>query len=309
MRTSRRPTLVIVVLSLVAVACTSDGEQVTSGGNGGESSATPVTVEQVASTPEEDTASALTNRFLDDHPEPLIDPDAMRSGGPPPDGIPPIDEPKFLRAEDVDFLEDTEPVLALTVGDESRAYPVQILIWHEIVNDTIDGIPVTVTYCPLCNSAIAFDRRLGDRILDFGTSGLLYNSALVMYDRQTETLWSHFTGEAAIGHLTGAVLDVLPMSTVSWEDWREANPEGLVLSRDTGFDRSYGTNPYPGYDDVTSSPFLFDGEVDGRFAAKERILGIERDGEAAAIRLAAPRRDVGDRAGRRRRGRRGADGH
>lgn len=273
----------MLVLSLTAAACTSTPETTSSAGDG--ASPTAVTVEQVASTPEEDTISALTNRFHDEHPEPLIDPAAMIAGGPPPDGIPPIDEPTFLRAGDIDFLEDTEPVLALTVGDESRAYPVQILIWHEIVNDTVDGVPVTVTYCPLCNSAVAYDRRLGDRILDFGTSGLLHNSALVMYDRQTGTLWSHFTGEAAIGHLTGSVLDVFPVATVSWEDWREANPDGLVLSRDTGVDRSYGTNPYPGYDDVTSSPFLFEGEVDGRLVAKERILGIERDGAAAAVRL------------------------
>jgi hypothetical protein len=291
MRSLRRPALVIVALSLLGAACASGGDSTSSGGSNAESSATPVTVDQVASTPEEDTISALTNRFHDEHPEPLIDPNALLSGGPPPDGIPAIDEPKFLPTAEVDFLEDTEPVLALTIGDESRAYPVQVLIWHEIVNDTIDGIPVTVTYCPLCNSAIAFDRRLGDRVLDFGTSGLLYNSALVMYDRQTETLWSHFTGEAAIGHLTGEVLDVFPMSTVSWQDWRDANPDGLVLSRDTGFDRNYGTNPYPGYDDVDSAPFLFDGEVDGRLAAKERILGIERDGDAAAVRLDALQED------------------
>lgn len=281
---SRRLILLITSVAVLAAACGTDGGRQTSAGSD-PSSATPVTVEHVASTEEEDTISALVNRFHADHPDPLIDPDDLLSGGPPPDGIPPIDEPKFLRAEDVDFLEDTEPVLALTVGDESRAYPVQVLIWHEIVNDTIDGIPVAVTYCPLCNSAIAFDRRLDDRVLDFGTSGLLFNSALVMYDRQTETLWSHFTGEAAIGHLTGEVLDVFPMSTVSWADWREANPDGLVLSRDTGHDRDYGSNPYPGYDDVESSPFLFDGEVDGRLAAKERILGIELDGEAAAVRL------------------------
>ena len=291
MRSMQRPALVLVALSLLAAACTSSGGEVSSGGGEAASDATPVTVDQIASTPKEDTLSALTNRFHEDHPDPLIDPDEVISGGPPPDGIPPIDEPKFLPADQVDFLEDDEPVLALTVGDESRAYPVQVLIWHEIVNDTIDGVPVTVTYCPLCNSAIAYDRRLGERILDFGTSGLLYNSALVMYDRQTETLWSHFTGEAAIGHLTGAELDVLPVSTVSWADWREANPDGLVLSRDTGFDRSYGTNPYPGYDDVDSAPFLFEGEVDGRLAAKERVLGIERDGDAAAVRLDVLRED------------------
>jgi hypothetical protein len=114
---------------------------------------------------------------------------------------------------------------------------------------------------------------------------MLYNSALVMYDRQTESLWSHFTGEAVIGHLTGAQLEVYPMATVSWADWRDAHPDGLVLSRDTGFDRDYGKNPYPGYDDVDSSPFLFEGEVDGRLAAMERVVGIERDGEAVAVHL------------------------
>lgn len=284
----RRPALVLAV-SLLATACTVDDGQVNAEED--PSSASPVTVDQFASSPEEDTLSALVDRFHEDHPDPLIDPDEVISGGPPPDGIPPIDEPTFLRADEVEFLEDAEPVLALTVGDETRAYPVQVMIWHEIVNDTVDGVPVTVTYCPLCNSAIAYDRRLGDRVLDFGTSGMLYNSALIMYDRQTETLWSHFTGEAAIGHLTGEVLDVLPVSTVSWQDWRAANPDGLVLSRDTGFERSYGTNPYPGYDDIDSAPFLFDEEVDGRLAAKERVLGIERGGDAAAVRLDTLRAD------------------
>jgi Protein of unknown function (DUF3179) len=185
----------------------------------------------------------------------------------------------------VGFLADDEPVLALAVAGEARAYPVQVLIWHEIVNDTLAGIPTAVTYCPLCNSAVAYDRRLGDRVLEFGTSGMLYNSALVMYDRQTESLWSHFTGEAVIGHLTGAPLEIYPMATVSWADWHDAHPNGLVLSRDTSFDRDYGRNPYPGYDDVDSSPFLFEGEVDGRLAAMERIVAIERDGEAVAVRL------------------------
>jgi len=185
----------------------------------------------------------------------------------------------------VDFLADREPVLAVAVEGDVRAYPVQIMTWHEIVNDTIGGVPVTVSYCPLCNSAIAYDRRLGDRVLDFGTSGMLYNSALVMYDRQTESLWSHFTGEAIVGHLTGSTLDVIPVQTVAWSDWRAAHPDGLVLSRDTGFTRDYGRNPYPGYDDVETQPFLFDGEVDGRYAAKTRVVGIERDGAAVAVVL------------------------
>ncbi len=242
-----------------------------------------MTVEQVESSPEENVFSALVDPSNPEFPDPLVELSAIRSGGPPPDGIPPIDEPRFVVAEDVDFLDGEEPVLALTVEDETRAYPVQVLIWHEIVNDTIDGVPVTVSYCPLCNSAIAYDRRLGDRILDFGTSGQLYNSALVMYDRQTESLWSHFTGEAVVGHLTGSQLDTFPVATVSWASFRDAHPKALVLSRETGHDRSYGTNPYPGYDDVGTAPFLFDGEVDGRLAAKERIIGIDLPDGAVAV--------------------------
>jgi hypothetical protein len=178
-------------------------------------------------------------------------------------------------------------VLALTVDGESRAYPVQIMTWHEIVNDTVGGVPVAVTYCPLCNSALVYDRRLNDRVLEFGTSGLLLNSSLIMYDRQTETLWSHFTGAGIVGELTGEELETFPTATVGWGTWRNANPDGLVLSRDTGFDRSYGQNPYPGYDDVNSQPFLFDGEVDGRYTAMTRVVGIERGGEALAVPLAS----------------------
>ncbi|NNE13139.1 MAG: DUF3179 domain-containing protein, partial [Ilumatobacter sp.] len=196
-------------------------------------------------------------------PPPLVQFEEIRSGGPPPDGIPPIDEPRFLLPGDVDFLADNEPVLALEIDGDARAYPVQIMTWHEIVNDTVGGTPVTVSYCPLCNSAVAYDRRLGDRILDFGTSGLLYNSALVMYDRQTQTLWSHFTGQGIIGELTGEELVTYPLATVAWSTWRDTNPDGLVLSRDTGFSRDYGRNPYPGYDRVDGVPFLFQGEVDG----------------------------------------------
>ncbi|MFW2333368.1 DUF3179 domain-containing protein [Ilumatobacter sp.] len=244
----------------------------------------PFRLDAVEPSPTSVTASGLeihrNQSNPDDLPDPLVDFGEVRSGGPPPDGIPPVDSPTFLRVGDVDFLADNEPVLALEIDGDTRAYPVQIMTWHEIVNDTVGGVPVTVSYCPLCNSAVAFDRRLGDRVLDFGTSGLLYNSALVMYDRQTESLWSHFTGEAIIGELTGEDLQLFPVSTVSWATFRDANPDGVVLSRDTGFDRNYGQNPYPGYDNVDGVPFLFQGEVDGRYTALTRIVGIE-SGEAA----------------------------
>ncbi len=240
--------------------------------------------------PREPTRSALDDPADPTLPRPSIDLDELVSGGPPPDGIPPIDRPAFLPARDVDFIDADEPVLALEIAGDVRAYPVQVMIWHEIVNDVVGGIPVTVTYCPLCNSAVAFERTLGSRILDFGTSGLLYRSALVMYDRQTESLWSHFTGEAIAGALTGSELDTHAVATVSWRQFRSAYPDGLVLTRDTGVARDYGTNPYPGYDRVGTAPFLFRGETDGRLEAKARIVGIERNGDAVAVRLDELRR-------------------
>lgn len=257
-------------------------------GDGTDLARGPVTLPQVEPSPPDVTVSGLSiaaGESIAGAPTPAINLDELRSGGPPPDGIPSIDEPTFLTAAEVDFLADNEPVLAVDVGGDARAYPVQILMWHEIVNDTVDGIPVAVTYCPLCNSAVAYDRRVDARVLELGTSGLLWNSALVMYDRQTETLWSHFTGAGIVGELTGTELDTFPVATVPWAVWREANPDGMVLSRDTGFERSYGRNPYPGYDDVNGEPFLFEGEIDGRYTAMTRIAGVERGGEALGVPL------------------------
>jgi hypothetical protein len=193
-----------------------------------------VTLEAVTGSPRENVPSALDR--IDDPalPAPLVDPAQVISGGPPPDGIPPIDVPTFSRAADVDWLADDEPVLAPAIGAPARAYPVRILIWHEIVNDTVDGRPVAITYCPLCNSALGFDRRLGDRVLTFGTSGSLYRSDLVMYDRQTESLFSQIEGRAIAGVLAGAQLDRVPVQTITWAQFRDANPDGYVLSRDTG---------------------------------------------------------------------------
>jgi hypothetical protein len=166
---------------------------------------------------------------------------------------------------------------------------VQILIWHEIVNDTVGGIPVAVTYCPLCNTAIAYGRRAAGRVLSFGTSGLLYDSNLVMYDRQTQSLWVQFTGQAVAGVLIGHQLRPYPMQTVSWGAWRAAHPHGWVLSRDTGYTRPYGFNPYPGYDNIHSPPFLFSGKVNGRYAAKTRLVGIRDRGDAVAVLLSTLR--------------------
>jgi hypothetical protein len=232
--------------------------------------------------------SALPPRHMDAEafPTALVPRDRIVSGGPPPDGIPSIDDPDFESVAEVDWIGDREPVLVLDLDGHTKVYPLQVLMWHEIVNDEISGRPVTVTYCPLCNTGIAYDRTVDARVLDFGVSGSLYQSAMVMYDRQTESLWSHFTAQAIVGALTGTRLDVVPVATVAWSDFRAAHPDGLVLSRDTGFDRNYGRNPYVGYDDPDDFPFLFEGEVDGRLAVKERVVGIRDDEQGIAVRLA-----------------------
>ena len=266
-----------LLLGVVAAAC----------GSNGATDATrdgPTTrLARILPSAHEDVPSGLDNPTAGGLPKPMIDPSALRSGGPGPDGIPAIDAPRFQRADHVSWLNDREPVLSLELKGETRAYPVQILLWHEIVNDTVAGIPVAVSYCPLCNSALAFDRRLGERVLDFGVSGLLDNSNLVMFDRQTRSLWPQLAGRAVGGVLTGKELAAFPLQTVSWADWRRAHPRAWVLSRATGHRRSYGTNPYPGYDDTQSRPFLFDGKVDGRLTAKTRVVGIAAGADAVAI--------------------------
>ncbi len=211
------------------------------------------------------------------------------SGGPGKDGIPAVDEPRFVPVADADeWLEEREPVIELELSGTARAYPIQILIWHEIVNDVVAGTPVAVTFCPLCNTALVFDRRLGDRVLDFGTTGNLRNSDLVMYDRQTESWWQQFGGEAVVGELAGAKLAQLPARIVAWEDFASRHPDGEVLSRDTGNPRPYGSNPYAGYDDVDSPPFFPAANLDDdRLPSKERVVLLEHSGDVAVIPFSA----------------------
>jgi hypothetical protein len=205
-------------------------------------------------------------------------------GGPGKDGIPAIDEPRFVSVGDVDFLEPQEPVIELLLAGDARAYPIQILVWHEIVNDSVGGIPVAVTFCPLCNTAIAFDRRIDGRTLDFGTTGNLRGSDLVMYDRQTESWWQQFGGRALVGELIGRKLDHVPVRVVAWREFEQAHQDGKVLSRETGHSRRYGENPYTGYDDVSSPPFFSTKNSDDRrLPPKERLVFIERGTEAVAV--------------------------
>ncbi len=221
-------------------------------------------------------------------PRAAIDVGEILSGGPPPDGIPPIDDPVFedLAAGD-EWLDARSPVLALAVNGDRRAYPLAILTWHEIVNDEVGGLPVVVTYCPLCNSALVFERTVEGAVLDFGTSGRLYRSNLVMYDRQTKNLWSQFTGKGVVGEsYTGTQLERVPSTVLSWEEFKGGAPDGVVLSRETGHRRSYGENPYTGYDTEGSRPFLYRGPEDGRFDLMTRVVGLGAEEDPIAVPLA-----------------------
>jgi hypothetical protein len=210
--------------------------------------------------------------------------DEFASGGPGKDGIPALDEPRFESTGEADrLLDDREPVAVVDVGrGPARAYPLRIMVWHEIVNDRIDGRPIAVTYCPLCNSTVAFDRRVDGQTLSFGTTGNLRRSDLVMYDRQTESWWQQITAEAVVGELAGAQLRVLPSQILSWRDYQRLYPDGRVLSTETGFERPYGENPYAGYDDPDSAPFALDSEPDGALPPKERVVAVQT-GEMSAV--------------------------
>ena len=223
------------------------------------------------------------------------------SGGPPKDGIPAIDRPRFESlAEAAEWLHDREPVVVVEIGAVARAYPLQILIWHEIVNDEVGGTPVAVTFCPLCNTALAFHRRLDGHVLDFGATGLLRHSDLVMYDRQTESWWQQATGEGIVGTYAGKRLRFLAAPLTSWRDFREAYPAGRVLSRNTGHDRPYGRNPYERYD-TRAGPIadFFRGRPDGRLPAMERVVTLDfEDGPVAyAFSLLARRRVIHNEIG------------
>jgi hypothetical protein len=224
----------------------------------------------------------------------------FQSGGPQRDGIPPIDKPRPTSEAHADkWLSAREPVLAVELDGQARAYPIQILVWHEIANDTLGGRPIAVTYCPLCNSSLVFDRRVDRRTLSFGTTGNLRNSDLVMWDRQTESWWQQLTGDAVAGRLTGTKLRTLSSQTLGWAQFKRAYPDGDVLSRDTGHRRPYGENPYVGYDQPQSPAFLYQGREDRRLPPKERVAAIfaGRDVAVVPFTLLARRPVVQLRAG------------
>ena len=197
-------------------------------------------------------------------------------GGPPKDGIPALTDPRTIAAAAADYLQDTDTVLGMSINGESRAYPLRIMNWHEIVNDTLGGRRILVTFCPLCGTGIAFDPVIDGTRIEFGVSGMLHNNDLLMYDRGTDTpsLWQQALGEAVVGPKTGTLLDLLPVVQTTWGDWKNAHPDTTVLSTATGFNRNYNFDPYAGYDETGNLLFPLFGEEDGRLSRKTRVLGV-----------------------------------
>ena len=295
------------VLAMVAAACAPSGQPAGQDGAASTSSGTEVTTTTASAGSDFTTSPSTTIADLGEHsalelfaggsrgdpypatlPPPTINTNELMRGQVP-DGIPALDAPQFVSVAEADvYLENSEAVVVLDIEGDARAYPVQILIWHEIVNDVVGGVPVSVTYCPLCNSAVSYRRMVQGEITTFGTSGLLFNSALVMYDRLTESLWTHYNGEAIAGAATGERLAPISSPLLGWAEFKEAFPDGQVLDRDnTGYARSYGANPYTNYDDPTGFPFLFRGATDDRIGAQRRVAGVSLDGTAKAWTLEA----------------------
>jgi len=207
------------------------------------------------------------------------------SGGVGKDQIPSIDQPKFEKAAAISRYGDREPVIELQVGATARAYPLSILTWHEIVNDVVEGRPVAITYCPLCNASNVFDRRLGGQVLDFGTTGKLRKSDLVMYDRQTETWWQQFTGDAIVGRQKGRSLKMIPSRVVAYSDFRKRHPGGDVLVPTDASSRPYGRNPYVAYDSGQTPYALVRCRLPGNINPMARVVIVRRDDAVVAVSL------------------------
>ncbi|WP_148681243.1 DUF3179 domain-containing protein [Candidatus Nitrososphaera gargensis] len=218
-------------------------------------------------------------------PRSIVPLDQIVSGGPPRDGIPSIDKPRFVSVPEAGkFLQDSDIVLGLDINGDIRAYPLQILVWHEIVNDKVGGVPVAVTYCPLCFTNQVFNRMVDGQTLEFGTSGKLYNNNLVMYDRASESLWSQALGEGIVGKYAGTKLERIPFDLAYWREWKGLYPDAKVLSADTGFGRPYGADPYGDY--YTSPSIYFPiSNHDSRLGPKEIVIGLEHDGVYRAYQL------------------------
>jgi hypothetical protein len=222
----------------------------------------------------------------------IVDLDELKQGGPPKDGIPSIDDPDFITTDQAgSWIADNEPVILVKYQGKVRAYPLQILIWHEIVNDHLGGEPVLITFCPLCYSALVFERTVEGEVLEFGVSGFLRHSDLVMFDRKTETLWQQFTGKAIVGDYVGTNLKQIPSQIISFEQLKNSYPDAEVLSKDTGYDRNYGSNPYTGYDNINNTPLFGAGNDDGRLPPMEKVIGVKLEEQHKAYPYSVTRKE------------------
>ncbi len=206
------------------------------------------------------------------------------SGGPGRDGIPSIDKPKFIRPTTANFMLPDDLVVSVTVGDKTRAYPLRILVWHEIVNDDLAGLPIAVTYCPLCGTAMVFNRQVGNRTLSFGVSGLLHNSDVLMYDRQTDSLWSQLAMKAVSGSKVNTELEWLASEHLTWSAWKQKYPQGEVLSTQTGSQRNYSGSAYASYEQSPDTMFPVPTHRN-ELPKKDWVVGVIVDGLARAYPL------------------------
>ena len=227
-------------------------------------------------------SSTLMNGF--DIEGSLIPEDEIHHGGPPRDGIPALSNPEFIKASEADWLKPDDRVIGIEIGGERRAYPIRILNYHEIVNDRISDTAFAITYCPLCGTGVAFDAQVAGKTREFGVSGLLYNSDVLIYDRQSESLWSQIMSKAVSGPLKGTRLKKIPVQHTSWDAWLGGG-DTLVLSLDTGYRRDYSRSPYGNYDDDQELYFPVNARS-ARYHPKERVIGIELDGRFKAYPFA-----------------------
>ena len=278
-----------VILVLILAGCTTQLVAPDASAPESEAVAEPAedeAVDEVALLPAESPPFNTTN-WSTDFSKRTVEWNEILSGGPPKDGIPSVDNPTFENVDAAsEWLSERDPVIAFENNGEVRGYPLAILIWHEIVNDTVGDTPVAVTFCPLCNASIVFDATIDGVAHEFGTTGKLRNSDLVMYDRVTESWWQQFTGTGIVGEYTGRQLTFLPSQVLSFSDFADIYPDAQVMAVPTDFNRSYGRNPYAGYDSSTS-PFLFRGEIDPRLAATERVVGVDLNGTEMAYSFSA----------------------
>jgi len=298
--------VLVIAITLTAAGCSSGSGRVVDSQTSGSADGPAIPVS--ASAAEEETVLPATSPEPGDVPppnaRPLLENSGFRSapgfrtdfsrstipysdvvsGGPPKDGIPAIDLPFFESIAEADeWLAEDEPVFVVSAGGETHIYPVQIVTYHEIVNDVVGDIPVTVTFCPLCNSGLTFRREFNGQLLDFGTTGRLRLSNLIMYDRQSETWWQQATGEGLVGRYAGFRLELYPMMMMPWDRAKDRFTDATVLSQDTGYNRPYGNNPYSGYD-TSRQPFLYLGpRTPGPFTSMDRVIEVVQGDESAAF--------------------------